>query len=245
MRRTLFAKTVLPARHSADDSTFLSTVVPDPINGQALLTAVLRTPWDNAPRLAYAAWLAVSGRNDQAEFINLQFNPEPPSSEHWPQRDGDQRSTDGFLMSSAIADWTGEDALRDAGLKVPIIHRRPGGRHVGGTLSLGWDRGFVEEIRASAADFALVAETLFRRHPITRVVLDDAEDFLWTERKDGGARILWLTLPGRNLWLGDPATAGVDRLERDPRSGMFGQWLADQVSRACVARGRKLAGLPS
>ena len=40
---------------------------------QALLSAVLAKPDDDAPRLAYARWLAANGQAERAEFIRLQI----------------------------------------------------------------------------------------------------------------------------------------------------------------------------
>ncbi|WP_020469426.1 TIGR02996 domain-containing protein [Zavarzinella formosa] len=224
-----------------------STVLSDLDVSEAMLAAVLRTPHDETPRKAYAAWLAANGRNERAELIRLQCQPVPAFDRH-PRGtpvcacgECTRRERVRELLSPDRADeWAGGARLRETTKSVPVLHHTDD-RHCPGTLGLVWNRGFVEEIRCPAAMFADVAEIVFALHPVLRVVLDDVAECLWTEQKSDGSQSLYLWQAGRRVWLGDPCLAGLCRAESQ---AAFVVWLAERVSRACVLRGRRLAGLP-
>src|SRR5262245_30564076 len=60
------------ARKRAKSSRTAGSSDPVPTE-QTLLGAVLAAPEDEAPRLAYADWLAANGQSERAEFIRLQI----------------------------------------------------------------------------------------------------------------------------------------------------------------------------
>jgi uncharacterized protein (TIGR02996 family) len=121
------------------------------------LAKILANPDDNAPRLAYAAWLDRHGDPILAEFIRVQIEEEKVSFL--------QRSDRGYqLWQVHRKEW--ELPVRTA-LGLPA--RCPG------RVFLQFTRGFVDTIRALGRDRAALvvdrAETLFTLAPIQELIL--------------------------------------------------------------------------
>ncbi|WP_157369456.1 TIGR02996 domain-containing protein [Zavarzinella formosa] len=224
------------------------TVKTNPEEGMALRHAVLDIPPKDEPRLAYANWLMFTGQGEQAEFIRLQCRLAEcnTSPDH---RIGQECNCETCQMRKRVAvlliprtaaDWGEVKALESAGLTVPaqlVTGQLP---YVPGGLGLQWVRGFPARVTAPTAVFLKIAEALFRRHPITHVTLIDAEQYLWTENRSTGEKHYWLNVPGKKIWVG---TKGPGGTERDSNPKEFSRWIQEGISRACVVRGRKLAGL--
>lgn len=193
----------------------------------ALLQDVLAEPYEDAPRLILADWLEDNGNAGRAAFIRYMMR----------QRLERMEVPNG--QSFRFDTVTGE-SWADG-----LNFRR------------GYRRGFVERIELSLAEFERHAKELFAAHPITEVGLSDRAPNIYTdEGRDAGlfafesatpADLLDQPLPGyvpQPLW-------NLLRLSRN--EGARGSRVyfatrgdaASSLSRACVAYGRELAGLPA
>jgi|GEM_PF-2144709 len=140
----------------------------------ATLNAVLESPHDDAPRLAYADVLAATGipaNVARAELIRTQIQIEHirDNDRDWPKLAGRERD----LMAEWGATW--ERPLRQL-LQPSFL--RPGkwlkAQLFGKGGSWKFHRGFVEEIDSTAAGFMQEDSQLFGHTPIRRVVLSHA-----------------------------------------------------------------------
>lgn len=190
-----------------------------------LLRAILEQPADDAPRLAYADELEGNGYSEHAEFIKRQIE----------LRDWDNAccGIDGcysFVHRHLSPDLCAMFGERD-------LHKRAIFR-----------RGFICEIHGTMSDLMQHAETLFRSHPITRVVV--------TDRKPHGQDNSFWWAKKSLLVKGDKSENIIDdevfdRLEKYTRQGGAGGFVfydsredaTDEFYRAFVAYGRSLAGL--
>src|SRR4051812_29492812 len=118
---------------------------------ESLLNAVIESPDDDAPRLAYADWLDGHGESARAHFIRVQIE-----LAHLP--DGDPRR--------AKLEAKEQDSLKEhrATWLRPLRDRPAGPAHQ-------FRRGFLEEIAVSAADFVRQGESLLRLAPVRKVWL--------------------------------------------------------------------------
>lgn len=172
------------------------------------------------------------GHRERAAFIRVQCGPPTDRARDcvcelwgsWPG-EGDVRSRVlGELKAATGLDWWGMPAEVAAG---PLP----------GYPAAFVRRGFVDEIRCPLAAFLEHVETLFRRHPITRVVLTDRvpleqwthHGFAWWEGVENVSSefLPACLLPHDDGWLYTTAEQAHEYL-----------------SAKCVARGRELAGLP-
>ena len=218
--------------------------------GELLLRAVLCDPGDDTARLAFADWLDENGDERRAGFVR-------DCVANWP----------------VIHDLRDElHSLRPAGMTVSGFGKQddgdgerpcwrfgvPGG--IGESVSLVFDRGFVDEVRLPAAAFTEdFARELFARHPVTRVVLTDREPQQWLPEIRGlppGCANRWFW----NVRGPDPSVPGyphyVPRGVQWSAVWLRAKWYCDTptydtadaanaaLSDACVAWGRSLAGLP-
>lgn len=237
--------------------------------GTALRTAVCREPKEDTVRLAYADWLDENGDPERAEFVRLQvaLYGRPywglcgPRSTHAPAcaasaerrhecnahgAAGDRmRNRAGALFAANWAPW---------GLEVPgpctphgytgfrVFLSTPDNAVVG---SADFERGLVTQVSVPTELFLQTAGALFRRHPITSVVLTDLDACL--QNTDNGkvcSQRYHCPIPLYHLLTYDsvapidpPATAYWKRW--DTRGRAERAW-----SDACVAHGRARAGLP-
>jgi uncharacterized protein (TIGR02996 family) len=117
------------------------------------LPAILANPEDDAPRLAYAAWLEGEG-DPRGEFIRLQIElAQLPEDD--PQRPA-KLAREKKLFKAHEKAWN-----------KPF--RLPG-------IQVGWRRGFVETVWASDyQSFAAAAEQLFTLAPVQQLLVAEAE----------------------------------------------------------------------
>lgn len=192
-----------------------------------LLAAVLANPADDAPRLAYADWLDEDGQDRMAKAVRWGV-AHPENSQvclcHWPLG----------KMPELCAICLGRSDLGG------IPRREPGG-----DTPYVIHRGLVSELRLPTEAFVAVAADLFRRHPVTKVVLTGAEPF-----------------EGRKLWSWyDVKYQDNYHPQSDVPSEIFalltghqdyvheGKWYQSEeaaradLSAACVRFGRRAAGL--
>ena len=184
-------------------------------DGEALLRAVLEAPFDDGPRLVYADWLEEHGEAERAAAI----------------REGCRTRIGGLANP------------RSAPVLPPPV------------LLAYQDRGFIEAIMIPQAAFLRHAEAMFRSLPIAGVRLTDRAPhrprdcyawFLGRGRVAGPfpaaelAKELFFLLP-----------PGLTRRDTNRRQAynLFALYDSEDaarqaLSRACVAYGRKLAGLP-
>jgi uncharacterized protein (TIGR02996 family) len=161
----------------------------------AFLRAVLADPDDDEPRLVYADWL--EERDDpRGEFIRLQC---------------------------ILARLAGSDPIRAAlAARERQLLRRHGHKWAGACRGFvhGFERGFVELVRADARTFLDRAELVFRAAPVRRVKLDRAVGLARRLATCPAlARLLTLDLSGNSLFNGGavvlagcPALAGLETL---------------------------------
>ena len=183
--------------------------------GELLLRAVLCDPGDDTARLVFADYQEEHGGEGWAYLI----------------RQWGQPTVCPAGMSADVCFYPGPAA--GTHYTVKLAEGRVGVQYV-------VRRGFVDEIRCPAAAFTEgFARELFSRHPVTRVVLTDAEplpdydgsEATWLREWQPGPRMSWEVPP--QLWRDD-----------------LGDWFptADEANAAlsavCVAWGRSLADLP-
>jgi uncharacterized protein (TIGR02996 family) len=121
-------------------------------HGAELLAAVIAAPEDDAPRLAYAAWLTAQG-NPRGEYIEAQvrlarLRPNP------------QRRKE---LAERVSEL-------DASMKKELAAEAK-------KLAQRWEirRGFIEELRADAGKLLQDWQPLFAAHPIRGLRLSDVE----------------------------------------------------------------------
>jgi|SRR5262245_285412 len=192
--------------------------------GPDLLRAVLEAPDDDAPRLVYADWLDEHGDPKRAELIRLEV------------------------------ELARLDAARDAG-GLSTAEESEYDRRLRRLFDLWWNhpvawfghagryevhRGFLHRIRMSISSFFDLAAAVFAVHPITHVDL-------WGVglHPEGTPPELWATVSSR--WRDTPAwplelfPGAADRQEYRFESYEEAEGV---LSRAAVAYGRRVAGLP-
>jgi uncharacterized protein (TIGR02996 family) len=127
---------------------------------EAFLAAIAASPEEDTPRLAYADWLDEHGDHDRARFIRLQID-----ESREPGRKGLREEADGLLAANG-RQWVEELGLPVANSGRPAMSS--GVWEIGETSLIFW-RGFVHHVSCAPAQFARLAESLFRRHPVTAV----------------------------------------------------------------------------
>lgn len=236
-----------------------------------LLRAILIDPSDDLARLAYADAMEEVGECKRAEFIRAQVElarvPEGCHCGEGPDPTGcgpcrarfslwkkaeDTFRFDGFswlaLQESDPDHWECCDAVQPDHWGISFRMKS------GWERSLTLHRGFVSVIRMPLYGFLRNALHLFSRHPVERVVLTGREPspmslifwgwwHSWLE--DVSTAINNYSLPAR-LW--DLLDSFSDLYSRSDGQGW--KWYATRedadaaLSRAAVAHGRSLAGLP-
>ena len=201
---------------------------------QALLRAVLETPFDDAPRLVYADWLDEHAQPERAAFIRLQceharlMKVHPRSSE----------SLEWKAQCEAILDGPSPASVPFRKLWADPIDPQWGDRYF-------FRRGFVSQVSVTAGRLVRLAGRLFAEHPITRVHLSDKRP-----NEAGGPGWAWCwgaaylqnspdVIPDpiwELLWREFPPGFGVEYGSEEEA--------LDALSRAYVRYGRQLAGLP-
>ncbi len=121
--------------------------------GEVLLRAVLESPDDDAPRLAYADWLEKQGGAAvaaRAEFIRIQIQSARTPGDDLRQREWVPREL--RLIRKFQRHW---------------LKAIPGYEQ----MYWGWQRGFVADVSCSASQFLTAAEVLRSLEPIESVSL--------------------------------------------------------------------------
>jgi uncharacterized protein (TIGR02996 family) len=121
---------------------------------EGLLAAIVGTPGDDLPRLAYADWLEEHGQSERAELIRVQLELArlPPGDGRGPAL----RRREQQLLEAHAAEWAPP---------LPAWASRPEYR-----------RGLVGQVTARAADFLAGAEELMRRVPLEGARLTEVRD---------------------------------------------------------------------
>ena len=226
-------------------------------DGDALLRAILLNPAEDTPRLVYADWLQENGGDEYAEFI----------------RGSVEIAVIARANRAGLGTIDSDVRQEDLFYREAVLSRTVYPRHVHPVFnwltSVGIDYGscvfnrgdFLAEISCTLATFMEHAKALFSAHPIERVTLTDrlalGDDLL-----DGGLYRSWnrdrtriqSMWPNFSYYLPAPI---FDRLKdgdliRDPqgieefrRYTVYQQPAYADLSQACVAYGRSLAGLPA
>lgn len=209
-----------------------------PDDEAAFLSAILKDPADDTVRLVFADWLEENGNAPWARFIRHQiWTPVSPCHN---------------------APLTALLSLEPFVGPLPHVFDRNVSGIGGATVTYpnGWEfwfrRGFIAEVWLPLAAYLEHAESLFKSHPVERVVLTGAEPAVYT----GNARRVYFWVDGEpdllqpycippDVWLRldrwDTVPANRDSSGRD---GWETESEArDALSAACVAHGRALAGV--
>ena len=218
----------------------------------ALLTAVLAAPGDDLPRLVLADHLDEHGSPARAEFIRVQVEMSRLRCDFTAVRADtcfDRRADPEDVFRTGCA------RCREA---IPLALRE-GRLLASGAADDGrptpvarvcnrfrYRRGFVSSIGLTQDAYCEFAGDLFRRHPITRVQLwhktpymgDRLDRWYWDDANGADVFALPDALFAR---LGGELVGSAGRYSR----GFASQQQAESaLSAACVAYGRKQAGLP-
>ena len=135
---------------------------------EALLAAVLARPYDDEPRLAYAAERAAQ-RDPRGELIRLQVglarpfvqrDVDPDSPAFMAEVERDLRRQEGIVRERELRESLGPMWAEPVAIRVD---------------DYGWDRGFVADVTLSASRFLEEAETLFALAPIVHVRLTNVK----------------------------------------------------------------------
>jgi uncharacterized protein (TIGR02996 family) len=157
--------------------------------GAELLAAVIAAPEDDAPRLAYAAWLTAQG-DPRGEYIEAQvrlarFGPNPQRRRELAERVSE---LDGSMSKAFAADFK--------------------------KLAFAWKarRGFIDEVSAEAGKLLEDWQPLFAAHPIRALRLSGVEPKHVRALVDAGivGRLVTLALRG------DLGESGVRILAESP-----------------------------
>lgn len=227
-----------------------------------LLRAVLENPADDTLRLVYADALQDADEADRAEFIRMsvEANRSTAPCYHDLTRPPGCPTCALHIRADALArEWTDGEINWERWAGLPSIgwacHNltgEPRTKLLRTANGFRFRRGFVAEIRLPLAAFVSHANDLFSRHPIEAVVLTDKDPDpigqrtqwpLWSWVRQHPYSNAPHLVPD-DLW---QLLAGYDTT---PDARVYGRRYASAaaadaaMSAACVAYGRKLAGLP-
>lgn len=186
-----------------------------------LLRSILTEPDDDTARLVFADWLDENGESQWAALIRQQVNDLRKPQTHRP---GQAAEYVWHLTPTPLA-------------LAPAV---PGWQYT-------TDRGFVSEIHLPTAGLLEHAKAIFAAHPVTRVVLTDramypnGAGYSWYKANRDGRR----TAPGTADIPGPIFEHLTDHIAGGKRYKSYQRDTAEPaLSRACVAYGRELVGLP-
>jgi uncharacterized protein (TIGR02996 family) len=213
---------------------------------EGILRAILERPGDDLPRLALADWLEENSQAERAEFIRHSIHV--PQCSHLALTANDPFPLLGMEPGEPV--WVGvpggEGEARtwmwgetdDFGLAINDLGR---------DLDYRVDRGFISGVRCRLAAFLAHAGTLFATQPVVEVRVTDKEPLVNAYHQPGaiwikGANYYTPKIPWQ-LWSLLDRPCGWSRYRHAKRYASAEDALA-ALSRACVAYGRSLAGLP-
>jgi uncharacterized protein (TIGR02996 family) len=223
-------------------------------DGAALLRGILERPADDTARLVYADWLQENGEEVRAEFIRVQCAQDYAPDWHTGDAPAPMtREQKGHVVAFPGFHLVGYD--RDDWAVYTHNSNRPTVKRV----DVKFARGFVPEIRLPLAEFMEHAPALFRAHPIEKVTLRDRVS-LGDGEIDGELDRSWNRDRTRtqSMWpnflyylpalifdrlKGGELMRGADGIEEFRRYPVYQQPAYPDLSQACVAYGRQLAGL--
>lgn len=208
---------------------------------QALLRAILLSPDDDTARLVYADWLEENGDEQSAQAIRWHVsNPHP------------------FVRDSQAGRWRTKKRIRPS---PPAHFWNYLNRFLSGPMpAVSVNRGFAWSASMPLKEFMEQAAALFSAHPITAVTLTDrlalsvgliansvyrvwfrddtVTQSMWPNFRNYLPATIFDRLTGGDLTRNSP---GVAELRRYP---VYQFPHESDLSQACVAYGRSLAGLP-
>jgi uncharacterized protein (TIGR02996 family) len=216
----------------------------------ALLRAILANPDEDTPRLAFADLLDEEGERKRAAFIRSQIEG---------HRTGASRDADG-LFPWAAGGWFAGVPL--GGLRFDPVdwadRLTPDEQADFGVTRALVTRGFVGAVACRLVVYRVAAASLFREHPITRVVLTDKRPartntvrvpgvsrppgvYGWTSDASDRSPHTPSVLP--QAWIDEFGRRGMGRVGRGFLARQFDT--ADEaqgaLSELCVALGRRAA----
>ncbi len=237
-------------------------------DADALLRAILHAPADDAPRLALADWLEDNGQPERAEFTRVQLD----LARDFPGMYApcvctaaeDKFHCDNCLDTERAGpllgrEWAvrkrvvpGKDVLTFEALwDLPLMMAVGKGY---GRMCLRYRRGWVDRVEMPAGTFMAHAAALFALHPVTDVRLTNREPY---DPFTGAGTWNWYDGPQMVTAVHPPSNLPTELFAlvkrpkgRGPHDGERKEFAthADAIaalSRACVAHGRNLAGLPA
>ncbi len=235
-------------------------------DAEPFLRAICEHPDDDAPRLVFSDWLDERGEGELAEFIRLSCTYARSWNQRVKKRLRKQMSSlygrHAVYFRDAYRDtsWSPWHALAD---DKSIIVETAWACYVNGdgrnyfedtTIpTLRIDRGFVDTVGMTMADFLRDAESRFRRWPIRQVAIDGLRpyqtpfgQFRWflgesAEVITGNSHVC-SSIPSGLFNFVYPDWPPIQRSDQNWHFETESQ-ANDALSRSCVQYGRKLAGL--
>lgn len=197
---------------------------------QLLLAAVLASPDDDTPRLAFADWLGENGQGERAEFIRVQCELARVDMKMWQDADPKSDMCWGCWIKATGAEYRHKDAVKRFGCKcsgrVTFLCRRE--RELleeAHTLEwfplspyVKWSRGFVESVTCSGRDWEAHGDAICATHPVRAVTFTEGapavEHDHGPSEKDGERVFLylvagkWVSVRDKDMRDGRPAASG-------------------------------------
>lgn len=233
----------------------------DPSERLALHRCILETPDDDAPRLIYSDVLDEDGEDERADSIRRAIK----HPDDWSSCDGWHllgREEHGDIRGIYRRGFVAEVRLTCAAFMTP---ERECGRCRGqglrsrGPIGASGSQGQVTDFCPDCKEGRIpgMAETLFKSHPITRMELTDRRPENDGDESTETTFVRWLTdrrpVEHQTTSSADERRIPLALARLMPRSSRGGEYLFqypnleaafDAISTACVAYGRRLAGLP-
>lgn len=206
-------------------------------DGDALLAAILANPEEDVARLVYADWLDENGQPERAEFIRVQCELSRQV------RHGVDVAWHAQSLANlgcypadepAILKWERLAALclRETDLLNQIANSSPGlsewtsvtVREVAGNMTPNrpWaflDRGFVEHVTCTAAQWLKYGYEIAATHPVKQATLTTLPTWNYADKPgsprmmlNGGSRVYHIETD-LNLTVGDPVTPALLKAE--------------------------------
>jgi uncharacterized protein (TIGR02996 family) len=153
------------------------------------IAAVLASPDNDTPRLAFADWLEENGRPERAEFIRVQCELARIGSE---LKSDETCGLQGCDCESFPKLRRREQELLGVGMDGFLTAELPDfGRSFSCTVQ--WVRGFVEGVETSGDSWVEHAGAILARHPVRRVTLGWLPQIHSCQRYVGQQVEVWLT----------------------------------------------------
>jgi uncharacterized protein (TIGR02996 family) len=135
-------------------------------DGDALLAAILASPDEDTPRLAYADWLDENDQPDRAALIRVQIELgrlPPNEAVPWNRHAAGLRAREQALLEDHRAEWLAPLRARGEPLQHPGTHGQ-------------FRRGFVEVVWMPAAVFVQRGERLLGLAPVRELRVTETTD---------------------------------------------------------------------